>query len=34
MNFDKELDARGRNFPLPILRAQKALNVITTGQVL
>ena len=26
MNFDKELDARGLNCPLPILRAKKALN--------
>ncbi len=25
MNFDKELDARGLNCPLPILRAKKAL---------
>jgi tRNA 2-thiouridine synthesizing protein A len=34
MNFDKELDARGLNCPLPILRAKKALNDMTTGQVL
>jgi tRNA 2-thiouridine synthesizing protein A len=34
MNFDKELDARGLNCPLPILRAKKALNELTTGQVL
>ena len=26
MNFDKELDARGLNCPLPILRAKKALS--------
>ena len=34
MNFDKELDARGLNCPLPILRAQKALAEMTSGQVL
>ena len=34
MNFDKELDARGLNYPLPILRAKKALNEMTSGQVL
>ena len=34
MNFDKELDARGLNWPLPILRAKKALAEMTTGQVL
>jgi tRNA 2-thiouridine synthesizing protein A len=34
MNFDKELDARGLNCPLPILRAKKALNEMTGGQVL
>lgn len=34
MNFDKDLDARGLNCPLPILRAKKALNDMTTGQVL
>jgi tRNA 2-thiouridine synthesizing protein A len=34
MNFDKELDARGLNCPLPILRAKKALTEMTTGQVL
>jgi len=34
MNFDKELDARGLNYPLPILRAKKALNDLTSGQVL
>ena len=31
---DKELDARGLNCPLPILRARKALNEMTSGQVL
>ena len=34
MNFDKELDARGLNCPLPILRAKKALPDMTSGQVL
>jgi tRNA 2-thiouridine synthesizing protein A len=34
MNFDKELDARGLNCPLPILRAKKALNDMASGQVL
>lgn len=33
-NFDQELDARGLNCPLPILRAKKALNDLTDGQVL
>ena len=31
---DRELDARGLNCPLPILRARKALNDMATGQVL
>ncbi|HEX8739274.1 MAG TPA: sulfurtransferase TusA family protein [Casimicrobiaceae bacterium] len=34
MEFDKDLDARGLNCPLPILRAKKALGDMTTGQVL
>lgn len=34
MNFDKELDARGLNCPLPILRAKKALNDMQSGQIL
>jgi tRNA 2-thiouridine synthesizing protein A len=34
MNFDRELDAKGLNCPLPILRAKKALGEITSGQVL
>ncbi len=34
MHFDKELDARGLNCPLPILRTKKALTDMTTGQVL
>ena len=34
MEFDKELDARGLNCPLPILRAKKALTDMSSGQVL
>ena len=34
MNFDKELDARGLNCPLPILRTKMALTDMTSGQVL
>jgi tRNA 2-thiouridine synthesizing protein A len=34
MNFDKELDARGLNCPLPILRTKKALADLRSGQVL
>jgi tRNA 2-thiouridine synthesizing protein A len=34
MQFDKELDARGLNCPLPILRAKKALADLQAGQVL
>jgi len=34
MNFDKELDARGLNCPLPILRCKKSLNEMTSGLVL
>lgn len=34
MNADKELDARGLNCPLPILRSKKALAEIGSGQVL
>lgn len=32
--FDKDLDVRGLNCPLPILRAKKALTGMTSGQVL
>jgi len=31
---DKEIDTRGLNCPLPILRAKKALSDMATGQVL
>jgi tRNA 2-thiouridine synthesizing protein A len=34
MDFDKELDARGLNCPLPILRTKKALADLQSGQVL
>lgn len=34
MNFDKELDARGLNCPLPILRAKKSLGELQSGQIL
>lgn len=34
MNFDKDLDARGLNCPLPILRAKKALTDMLPGQIL
>jgi tRNA 2-thiouridine synthesizing protein A len=33
-DFDQELDASGLNCPLPILRAKKTLNGMTSGQVL
>jgi tRNA 2-thiouridine synthesizing protein A len=31
---DREVDARGLNCPLPVLRTKKALNEMTSGQVL
>ena len=33
-HFDKDLDARGLNCPLPILRTKKALAGLASGQVL
>jgi tRNA 2-thiouridine synthesizing protein A len=33
-NFDKDLDVRGLNCPLPILRAKKALTELKSGKVL
>ena len=33
-NIDMELDARGLNCPLPILRAKKSINGLAAGQVL
>ena len=32
--FDQELDARGLNCPLPILRARKAINGLQSGEIL
>ena len=34
MRIDKEVDARGLNCPLPILRAKKALAEMASGQLL
>ena len=34
MNIDVELDTRGLNCPLPILKAKKALTAMASGQVL
>jgi tRNA 2-thiouridine synthesizing protein A len=34
MEYDQELDARGLNCPLPILRTKKSLNALLVGQVL
>ena len=34
MDFQKELDARGLNCPLPILKAKKALAEMQSGEVL
>jgi TusA-related sulfurtransferase len=34
MNIDKELDTRGLNCPLPILKAKKALSEMQSGQTL
>jgi TusA-related sulfurtransferase len=34
MHIDKELDARGLNCPLPILKAKKALAEMSSGQLL
>ena len=31
--YDREIDARGLNCPLPILRTKKALNDMESGQV-
>jgi len=33
-HFDREVDARGLNCPLPILRTKKTLNDMSSGQVL
>ena len=34
MNIDKEIDTRGLNCPLPILKAKKALADLQSGQML
>jgi tRNA 2-thiouridine synthesizing protein A len=34
MNFDREVDARGLNCPLPILRTKKSLNDMASGEVI
>ena len=34
MQFDKEIDTRGLNCPLPILKAKKALTELQSGQLL
>jgi tRNA 2-thiouridine synthesizing protein A len=34
MNIDKEIDTRGLNCPLPILKAKKALTDLSSGQLL
>ena len=33
LQIDREVDARGLNCPLPILRTKKTLNDMVTGQV-
>jgi tRNA 2-thiouridine synthesizing protein A len=33
-DFDEELDARGLNCPLPILRAKKTLTKMNSGKIL
>ena len=34
MNIDKEIDTRGLNCPLPILKAKKALADMSSGEIL
>ncbi len=34
MDFNEELDAKGLNCPLPILRCKKAMNGMESGEVL
>ena len=34
MQIDAEVDARGLNCPLPILKAKKALSGLASGQIL
>lgn len=32
--FDQDLDVRGLNCPLPIIKARKAINALETGKIL
>jgi tRNA 2-thiouridine synthesizing protein A len=34
MEFNQEVDARGLNCPLPLLRAKKSLSAMSSGQLL
>ena len=34
MQIDKEIDARGLNCPLPLMKAKKAMSELQMGQVL
>ncbi len=34
MQIDKEINARGLNCPLPLMKAQKAMSELSSGQVL
>ena len=34
MEFDKDLDVRGLNCPLPVIKTKKTLNEMAPGQVL
>ncbi len=34
MDYNKDLDARGLNCPLPILRTKKSLAELSSGQIL
>lgn len=34
MEFDRELDVKGLNCPLPILRTKKVLSEMVSGQIL
>ncbi len=34
MEFNRDLDARGLNCPLPILRTKKTLNEMASGEIL
>jgi tRNA 2-thiouridine synthesizing protein A len=34
MHIDQEIDTRGLNCPLPILKAKKALTAMESGQIL